>query len=368
MKHRASFAIFFPLIAALFFLSLPVHINISLRDSAGHCFSSFWRLIHNSKKKNKVAEKRAEIEKFFTNRLLVKQESLALANAFLEAKSFPNTPSKLLVGEVLYRSVHTWNSSLWIDLGDNDNPLEGAPLIAKNSPVLSGDSVVGVIDFVGKRSSLVRLITDSGLTPSVRVQRGVVDNKKIISAITTLSDYASNEKASFSTEDEKKAFFILLDTLTQNLQGKGNTAPEFLAKGEIQGHGEPLWRTPGQFLRGIGFNYDFKDSYGPARDLRTGEPIDPENEYTPREKTPLIQVGDTLVTSGMDGIFPEGLQVAKVHSILPLREGAYSYELRALPTAGDLMDLKSVIVLPPQSFSQADIPSRVEKLLKEIPG
>lgn len=321
-QHRGTLFVVAPILLVLFLLSLPVHVNLSLRNSIGNSFSSFWKLMHSMKKQSITAEKRGEIERFFAHRLAVKEEALFHAKKFLQEKSFANAPSKVLVGQVLYRSVHTWNSSLWIDLGEEDNPkgAECAPLIAKNSPVLSGNAVIGVVDYVGKKTSLVRLITDAELVVAVRVQRENVENKSI-----------------------------------------------FLAKGEIRGHGAPLWRTPGQFLHGVGFNYDFKDTQGPAYDLRTGEPIDPEGEYTTRERMSLIQVDDILVTSGMDGMFPEGLKVAKVHSILPLREGAYYYELLATPIASDLLDLQSVIVLPPQGFSMSDIPSNVERLLKEIP-
>ena len=90
----------------------------------------------------------------------------------VHAPSMESIPAR-----VIFRSPGTWNSSLWINIGENTNGDYHRTLIAKNSPVLIGNSVVGVIDYVGKDQSRVRLITDSGLVPSVRVARGGEQNK-----------------------------------------------------------------------------------------------------------------------------------------------------------------------------------------------
>ena len=252
---------------------------------------------------------------------------------------------------------------MWIDIGSSDN-LEGVVLISKNSPVLSGDSLVGVVDYVGKNASLVRLITDSGIAPAVRVARAAKDDFLLQSHINALAAYTEEVPNSFKTNQEKTAFQYLLQKLSQSLPQTQEF--DYLAKGELRGHGEPLWRAPGKLLKGVGFNYDFRDKEGPLRDLRTGQPHDPNEEYTPRNPCPLLQVGDLLVTSGMDGVFPEGLKVATIHSIAPLREGAYAYELTAEPTAQDLLDLKYVFVLPPQSIQREKIPDRQAKLLLQL--
>lgn len=206
----------------------------------------------------------------------------------------------ILAAKVIFRSFDSWNSSLWINKGAADN---GVPAtIVKNSPVVVGKSIVGVIDYVGKHQSRVRLITDSGLTPSVRAVRG--------------------------------------------------EEPIYLAKGELQGSSGPLWRRRSQVLRGTGFNYDFADDKGEARDLRTGQIAG-----KPNSATALIKVDDVLVTTGMDGIFPEGWQVATVTKIEVLKEGDYCYELEALPTAGNLLDLSTVFVIPPLGYDTTDRPN-----------
>jgi cell shape-determining protein MreC len=98
-------------------------------------------------------------------------------------------------------------------------------------------------------------------------------------------------------------------------------------------------------LKGIGFNYDFADKEGPARDLRSGEPYG--GSYS-KEPVQLLRLGDLLVTTGLDGIFPSGFRVGIVSSVETLKEGASSYEIEAISTAGNLNDLNAVFVLPPQ--------------------
>ncbi|MFQ5729755.1 MAG: rod shape-determining protein MreC [Waddliaceae bacterium] len=219
----------------------------------------------------------------------------------LELQSIP--------AQVIFRSPASWNSSLWINVGKKSNGELGREVIAKNSPVVIGTSVVGVIDYVGNHQSRVRLITDSGLTPSVRAIR---------------------------VED-------------------GET--RYLAKGELRGSTRPLWRGRSPLLKGEGFNYDFPDEEGPARDLRSGEPIGTTSVDVP--KMDIVQTDDLLVTTGMDGVFPPGLQVAKVTHIDILKEGDYYYELEARPSVNNLDDLSLVYVIPPLGYHPEDRPPPV---------
>ena len=206
-----------------------------------------------------------------------------------------------LPARVIFRPANLWNSSLWINVGEADNVGLATPIICKNSPVVLGDAVIGVIDFVGKKQSRVRLITDSMLNLSVRIAR---------------------------------------DGL-------------FLAKGEITGQSLPLWRSREQTLIGSGFNYDFADDEGPARDLRTGEPLNAKGA-----SIALLQENDLLITTGMDGVFPPGLKVGSITRIHPLKEGDYFYNLEAMPSAGNLQDVTLVFVLPSlgYNFEESPIP------------
>lgn len=197
-----------------------------------------------------------------------------------------------LPARVIYRPLNAWNSSLWIDKGEKDNSLLGRVVIAKNSPVVIGPSVVGVVDFVGEKQSRVRLITDSGLNLSVRVKRG----------------------------------------------------KWLLAKGEMIGMSDALSRTHRNRLKGVGFNYDFADREGPARDLRTGAPLE-QNALFPTQA--LVKLDDLIVTTGMDGVFPPNLNVGTVKKIAPLKEGDFAYDLEIEPSLKDLNSLLLVFVLPP---------------------
>lgn len=252
---------------------------------------------------------------------------------------------------VIFRSPSTWNSSLWINIGSEANEAYSQPIIAKNSPVLLGDSIVGVVDYVGKHQSRVRLITDSGLVPSVRVARGHEQNKAVAESVSDLISYVNAHSELFENSQEKLMLENALRSLRQKLFEKKHTW--YLAKGEIRGQSHPLWRTDAHLLRGSGFNYDFEDDYGPARDLRSGESKGTIKDF---KTLPLVKVHDLLVTTGMDGVFPPGLKVAVVTKIDLLREGDYAFELEAKPTVGNLDDLTLVYVIAPLGYDEKDQP------------
>ena len=360
MRHRqGTVKIYLPVIAAIMLLSLPPTLNLSIRDRISEFSSSLWRLVHRGNKEAPAPDKTEEIEAY----LLHKKQAKEKAALHMQALSLQGVS----VATILFRSAHSWNSSLWIDIGQEDNPKEGPPIIGKNSPVLSGDAVVGVVDYVGKKASLVRLITDSALTPAVRVARVErEETNPIAHSIQKLTKHAEQTAGLFQKEEEKRAFLYLLDELSKKYP-LTHSETLYLAKGELQGHAEPLWRAPGKLLHGFGFQYDCQDSHGPARDLRTGAAIDPDGAHpTQLPPLPIIQEGDLLVTSGLDGVFPAGLKVARVHSISPLREGAFAYELLATPSAGDLLDLRYLFVLPPQKFSQEEIPTATDLIIKTV--
>lgn len=359
MKNRRTLLILSVFIVGLGLLSLPLQQNIAIRNRIGEKISSLWNLLST---KQKPTVDTSSIDTSSVNQWLQEAEQQQIY-AQEQAAFFTPDNQAYLIGKVLFRSINLYNSSLWIDLGSDSNSPDAIPIVAKNSPVLSGDSVVGVIDFVGKKTSLVRLISDPELTPSVRVARQMPD-KRLSFAIRTLKKALRENNQLLKKEEKRKALSWLLANLSEEL--KMPKEPLFLAKGTLQGSGRLSLGKNIPLLKGSGFNYDFKDSHGPARDLRTGQPVDPQEEYTKRPAHPLVLQGDLLVTSGMDGVFPEGLKIAKVHSITPLSEGAYAFDLLATPTAEDLMDLQYVTVLPPQGFDPSDIPEQLEKVLYQL--
>ena len=223
----------------------------------------------------------AQIEKLKT--LPVEQEFFSRRKE--ELLYLVDRQTQFMSAKVIFREPSVWGSTLWVNVGHKNNHILDKQIVAKNSPVVIGTTVVGIVEYVGEKRSRVRLITDASLVPSVRAVRG---------------------------EDQNR----------------------YLAKGELHGTSQPLWRSRGVFLKGVGFNYDFSDEEGPARHIQAQEP--------------LIQPGDVLVTTGMDGVFPKGLQVAYVTSVDPLVEGACSYTITAKSLVENLDNLSSVTILPPE--------------------
>jgi len=241
--------------------------------------------------------------------------------------------------QVIYRDPTSWSSSLWVNAGEEENEALGTEVIAKNSPVVLGASLVGVVDFVGRKQSRIRLITDSGLAPSVRAVRGAVQNRELAALLQTVSSRLETREDLFSSSEEKELFL----TRVAQLKSKVNFGWEdgYLAKGELHGSSAPFWRSRGQTLKGIGFNYDYPDEEGSARELRTGRPV---GAYS--GAVPILKEGDLLVTSGLDGVFPPGLLVGTVDWVGPLKEGNYAYEIEAKPCTPHLNDLQTVFILP----------------------
>lgn len=282
-----------------------------------------------------------EVEKLkLQNELLIREiEKLKELMHYRTAKIPSAIPAR-----VIFRSPSSWNSSLWINIGKTDHPT-----LIKNSPVVVGSSVVGVIDYVGNHQSRVHLITDSGLTPSVRASRGQIQSRMALENITRVIHFLQNRSDLPNQQQLVQELINLKKSLNKNEQSWA------LAKGELHGSSKPLWRASGTTLKGIGFNYDFADEEGPARDLRTGEPINQNNVPT----LPLLKVNDLLITTGMDGVFPPGLRVAEITKVDLLREGDYYYSLEAKPTAGNLDDLSLVFVIPPLGYEANDQPPRI---------
>jgi rod shape-determining protein MreC len=246
--------------------------------------------------------------------------------------------SQSINGRVIFRDPSFWSSSLWIDIGQKNNRIIGQEIIAKNSPVVVGSTLVGVIEYVGERRSRVRLITDAKLNPSVRVVRGYEQNQALAESIDALQSQLRLRSDLISSVEA----ISILEKL--KLESNLETASFYLAKGELYGSSEPLWRCRGQLLHGIGFNYDYADDEGPARHLATGELL---NTLGQKKGIALIKAGDLLVTSGMDGIFPGGLKIGFVTHVYPLREGGISYKIEAKSLLFQLPDLSLVTVMPP---------------------
>ena len=76
---------------------------------------------------------------------------------------------KAIPAKVIFREPTLWNNFLWINAGQVQNAELNESIIAKNSPVVVGNKVLGVIEEVHQTRSKVRLLTDPSLAISVRV-------------------------------------------------------------------------------------------------------------------------------------------------------------------------------------------------------
>lgn len=225
---------------------------------------------------------------------------------------------RFIRARVVFREPGTWGSYCWIDRGS----LSSEGVLALNSPVVVGESVIGVIDFVGERKSRLQLITDAKLPISVEVSRGMEQNIDLIRSckrvIQSIEEDQSNESSPMAHG---------LKELIRRAKGDG--VDQYYATGEVFGSSHTLFRRKRPLLDGVGFNSEFGSS---------------PNE---RGASSSIKVGDLLVTTGMDGVFPKGFHVAKVTYVEPMSEGSITTRIQALATFQDLDRLSYVEILPP---------------------
>lgn len=250
---------------------------------------------------------------------------------------------------IIFRSLDHWNTFLWINVGQVTNQIYPHPIISYHSPVVMGNAIVGIIDYVGKNQSRVRLITDSWLTPSVRALRGAEQDYSLGDQIDLLLQNLNQKKALSLHDGEKTHLIHLLTKLKDNLIPFKKTW--YLAKGELIGSTLSPKRGQEAILKGTGFNYDFADEEGGGRDLRSGK-LTTNNE---EQAVPILKVNDLLVTTGMDGVFPPGFHAAIVTKVGLLKEGDYFYSLEARAVAEPLNELSLVFVLPPISQESFDV-------------
>jgi len=302
---KISRAIILVFCAALILLSLSKTNADKIRGFFAAALRPAWEFFSSTRlSASKTSPLGIEVQRLLLENQMLKKEIKHLKDRFgKDLEAILDFDFQIVPARVIFRSPAAWDHSVWINVGERTNQQLGKNVILKNSPVVVGKSVVGVVDYVGNRQSRVRLITDSGLPLSVRV-------------------YRTN----------------------------GQTVHR-LAKGELQGGARQV-RSNEYLLRGVGFNYDFCDEEGPARDLRSGKPADGKSGVA----IPLVKGGDLLVTSGLDGVFPAGLHVGRVHKIFPLKEGDYYFELEAKSTVDNLDDLSAVFVLEPLGYNPADHP------------
>lgn len=270
-------------------------------------------------------------------------QSLTIEHQQALQRTFKTTQRRThaIPARVIFRSFDTWNSFLWINKGESTNQACQTTVIARHSPVVLGKAVVGIIDYVGEHQSRVCLISNNRLKPSVRAARGGEHDFLISEQIERLLQQMNDKKNLPLSSEDYTNLLQLLQQLKKNLQTFKKTW--YLAKGELLGSVSSARLGQNIVLKGTGFNYDFADEEGSSRDLRNGKAI----QQPQGEALPILKVNDILVTTGMDGIFPPGFQVAIVKRVGLLKEGDYFYDLEAYPIVEALEELALVFVLPP---------------------
>jgi hypothetical protein len=277
-----------------------------------------------------------------------KERDEEMVDAASDAASALDTTYPYRVAHVIFQANTPWSTTVWIDIGNQTK--DGSFCIQKNCPVLDRDSVVGIVDFVGKNASRVRLLPDPCVRPAVRVVRESVQVRRLVRSVQEIQKAIASQPTLLPKPELATALSRLLDCLLQSLPEASELR---LAKGELQGAEYPSSPT---ILRGEGFNYEFDDDEGPKRDLRTGQ------RSIDDQKVLLIKPGDLLETSGLDGVFPRGLRVATVASVSPLEEGAVSYRILAKIDSPDFPNFDHLTVIPAQPSDPLAPPSDTDRI------
>ena len=327
-------------ISAATLLGLPEETNQTIQKAAAGAVTS----ILKSPSSTELPEEN-EITAWAKDRHAEYQEALLDAACLSEKYPF-------CVADVVYQANTPWSSTVWIDVGTQTEQLPFA--IEKNCPVVSQDSLVGVIDYVGANASRVRLICDPVVKPAVRVVRGGDHPRRLMASARHIQGAIAAQPTLLPKPELTSALTKLLDCLVQSLPAETEVR---LAKGELQGAEYP---SSPLLLRGVGFNYDFGDEEGPSRDLRNGQ------RSIRDQKILLIKPGDALETSGLDGIFPRGLRVATVATVFPLEEGAISYRILAKIESSEFPNFTHLTVLPTQPPSPLQPPTQTDLIARLI--
>lgn len=392
--RRVSYSPYVALLVSIIFLTaLPAFFTLSLRSFAIRTISPSWRAIRfvknasfslfsfsdgslqDSEAKRKIGELQQENQVLYAQIEHLREWLLSedrIEQQMQRLKEFEGLSSApiskdfclrrakeisavlglelhSLPAKVIFREPATWSSFLWINVGEKNNKALGKKVVAKNSPVLFGGCLIGVVEDVRNSQARVRLITDEKLSPSVRTVRGQLQSEELCSQLMSFVRVLEVRDDLFRSHDEQKAFLAFFARLKSRLSSEGES--RYLAKGFLKGSSMPQWRSRNAMLSGVGFNYDRSDAEGPARDLSTGKML---YALASTESMALLKEGDLLITSGLDGVFPSGLPVAFVRKVENLKEGSTAYDLSAEAAVGSLDHLTSVVVLPPLDFEKKE--------------
>jgi len=232
-----------------------------------------------------------------------------------------------IMAQVLAREAGLWDRFVWINVGRQTEGTQG--ILSRYSPVVVGTTLVGVVDYVGRRQSLVRLVTDPSCCPAVEIsgrsdQQGVaVLSGQLLRLLQVQQESSSRLHINAG---ELRRLLQALSTLT------AEGAPP------MQGimHGQHIESDP-PLLHGELFSSGW---------------VSHQDNIA---ETPWPKSGHALVTSGLDGVYPPGLLVGY---LLELDVGVNTHpscRFKAIPAA-ELNALSWLTVLAPRGFEPSDKP------------
>jgi rod shape-determining protein MreC len=226
---------------------------------------------------------------------------------------------------VLAREPGAWERFLWVDAGRETHG-EGSPL-QKHSPVVCGDAVVGLIEYVGRRQSLVRLISDPQCCPAVQLSEegpsGLLHAVRRLDLLLGASETVEHQL--------KRSLQQLLSQIPIPDHSGGSW------KGILKGASSD--RRVGQILKGDFFAAEW--------------------EHRQERSAKAPKAGHLLVTSGLDGLFPAGLRVGYLEAIQPPNGSQLMRGFTALPAVESLEDLQWLTILSPRGFAPQDRPGPI---------
>ncbi|PCI77663.1 hypothetical protein COB21_02795 [Candidatus Aerophobetes bacterium] len=256
----------------------------------------------------------------FSNSVTLEQESTYLDSPFKGDVLYQES-SDAIAAQVVFRSFRSYSHCIWIDIGSQTNDDLGRACVEVNSPVLSKGVLVGVVDEVCPHVSKVRLITDKKFSPSVRALRKGDQERYLL---FNLKQALENLKGLADPGSKREKFSTLITSIEKSSSGLEPSC--LLGKGELQGSVSHSIQAPSLLVKGVGFNYK-EGSMEASHDAR-------------------MRLSDLLVTTGLDGIFPQGIPVAVVTKVDSQTSHEPFYAIEARLLAEHIFNLQYVTVLP----------------------
>lgn len=230
------------------------------------------------------------------------QSKLRALNRSTETNNLDFKRFVFVPGRIVLRDTAQWANFVWVQTNCVNDDLLFAPVVL-------GDIAIGIVDYVAKNRCRVRLLTNSQMSLSV----------------TCRSDKDGLSKDSIGENDVKGPYLV----------------------GQVKGFGGAIWNNSGTLLLGEG--------YVPSPIKGNYAELARQFQGVKRQ----FAVGDHLVTSGLDGVFPPNLRVGQVDRVEPNRPGATRYEF-GLIGALDLQELSEVLILKKGTVCQKQGPDDLE--------